>query len=553
MSNTSSLPSSAAPSKSSKNAVIARFIKFLGRVKTMIAARQLPRVAQNTCEVYLEGADKTLQAQCQRFLQTRLNLDPNQVHRFLQTPIGKSLLAWFENFFQWPHEHDSEQFLTDLLVEMAADSEGFSLISAWRHWPETLQLNLDRLLFTAKRVEGLIEATQATTETIRELSRVEASIAPPLPLVDMPDLRRVGDFEVVRSRLLLPGRQQDETYPNETPPLEVVCYAPQPWPSQPTSVIVQSHALASCPDDMEDYAYHLASYGYFVVAPQHPGSDVQQMRRMLTGEVSEVFKHSAFIDRPGDIRYVLDQLGEDVGRSWAGKLNLERVGIMGYSFGAYTALALAGATIHFEALEQACGLSVRDLNLSLLLQCQALALPRQIYSFCDPRIQAVFALDSVGSEVFGTEGLALVSVPVMLVAGSHDMVAPLVLEQIRIFQRLTGADQYLALMHGKPHIRDMQRFIRALAWDIDWSPQLVPATPSAALVEAPIAALSVAFFDQYLRPEKSDTRYLSADYGTFLSQSPYDIWLISEKSKPALNHALQAPVHFFGRHPHATH
>ncbi len=48
---------------------------------------------------------------------------------------------------------------------------------------------------------------------------------------------------------------------------------------------------------------------------------------------------------------------------------------MGQSFGAYTALALAGAKINFEQLKQDYLPQAQYLNPSLFLQCRALELP----------------------------------------------------------------------------------------------------------------------------------------------------------------------------------
>lgn len=528
------------PSKQTRNTVITSFVKFLRRVIGLLTIPKLPHVARKTCEIYLEGTNTDLQAKCRRVLQTRLRLSPKQLHHFFDTSMGALLLEWFEGFLQWPDHHNPKQALKELLQQMATDPEGLSLLSALRHCPETLQLNLDHLLLTAKRVKWLMEATQVTADTIHRLAIAETQHIPTEQFAALPDLRTVGEYEVRQSHLTLPGRRQ-ATHPEDKPrSLKVVCYEPHPWPSQPTPVIVQSHGLASSPEDVDLYACHLASYGYFVVAPQHPGSDVQQVRRMLAGNTPEVFKFSAFIDRPLDISYLLDELGQIEGRSWTDRLNLEQVGIMGYSFGAYISFALAGAALHFKGLERACGLPIRDPNLSLLLQCQALVLPQQHYPLRDTPIQAIFSLDSVGSEAFGTVGLAQIQVPVMLVVGFDDVVAPLILEQIRIFQGLKGLHQYLVLMPGKSHIRDMQRFARALDLKMDWTPQSVSSPEKVAFVDDSIKALSVAFLGQHLQPQQADTPYLSADYATYLSQPPYALWLISEKSQTALDEALRA-------------
>lgn len=133
----------------------------------------------------------------------------------------------------------------------------------------------------------------------------------------------------------------------------------------------------------------------------------------------------------------------------------------------------------------------------------------------------------------------------MLVTGSHDVAAPLVLEQIRIFQRLTVAHQYLALIDlvligGKSHLRDVRRFVETLDLEFAWSPLSALPSESSTNIEETIQALSLAFFNQYLRPSLTDCPYLNAGYGQYLSQPLYDCWLISDRAKPTLMQKLQA-------------
>jgi predicted dienelactone hydrolase len=514
--------------------------------KQLFIDQQLPLVARKACEIYLDSADVALQKQCQYALRTRIKLNPEQVHQFLHTSMGTFLLDWSRHFFHWPSHQDPHETLKTLILEMATDSEGISLLTALRYRPESLEVNLDHLLFTVKRVEWLLKTTRLMTKTVGILAEAEAH-SNVTAFDTMPDLRQPGPWTVSQTVLNLPGRPSPHTLDKQSPPLQVTCYAPQPWPDKPVPVIIQSHGLASSPAevDLYFYAYHLASHGYFVAAPQHPGSDVQQVRHMLQGKTSEVFKRSEFINRPADISYLLDQLGTE--SPWSEHLNLDQVGVMGHSFGAYTAFALAGATIQFKGLEQVCALPNLEPNLSLLLQCQALALPRQFYQLHDRRIQAVMSLDSVGSEVFGRSGLAQIHVPVMLVSGSHDVTAPLALEQLRLFRGLTTAHQYLAVICGKSHLHDVDRFIRNLDLDVAWSPTSPPPTPPTPPMDMTlpfsgetIQALSVAFFDAYLRPEQSNPAYLSAAYGQYVSRSPYQCWLISDRAKTALDEQLRA-------------
>jgi predicted dienelactone hydrolase len=536
-------PQSSATSPTSKH-LKAFIFAFFRRMKGVLEAQALPHVAHKTCEVYFGEADKTHQTKCRRLLQTRLELNPNQLLRFFHTSMGDTLLAWFQQFFHLPNptHDDKKTALKDLLVQMAADPEGLSLLSFLRRFPNAIQVNLDQFLLIAKRVEWLLNATEVTLTQVQELSAAEHT-TPPQDFTQLPDLRQFGSYGVQFSQFDLSWEPQSVEFPAVPRVVKVLCYSPEPWPDFPIPVIVQSHGLASNPEELEVYARHLASYGYFVAAPQHPGSDVQQIRRLLAGEASEVFKLSEFIDRPLDITALLDELERRNGRSLPGRLNLQQVGIMGYSFGAYTGFALAGAEIHFDKLELACGTERPEPNLSLLLQCQALGLPRQVYNLRDSRIQALLSLDSVGSEVFGPQGIAQISIPVLLMAGSHDTAAPLAFEQIRMFNWLTTSHHAIALMRGKSHIRDAQRLMNALDLQIKVSPKPTSFSTPISPFENYIKALSVAFFHTHLAQATSALPAippLSADYAAYLSQTPYDLWLISQASHSTLTQTLHS-------------
>jgi len=52
----------------------------------------------------------------------------------------------------------------------------------------------------------------------------------------------------------------------------------------------------------------LASYGYVVAAPQHPGSDKIWLQDMLQDYHADIFDVHEFINRPLDISQTIDEL-----------------------------------------------------------------------------------------------------------------------------------------------------------------------------------------------------------------------------------------------------
>jgi predicted dienelactone hydrolase len=549
------------PSKTTLKHLKMLFIQALRRTKGFLEAQKLPYVANKACSVYIGTANKAYQAKCRRLLQTRVELNPAQLHRFFHTKTGEKLLAWFERFFHLPGDRLNQHGFKDLLLQMAANPEGLSILSFLDRFPHTLQLNLDQLLLATRRVELLLKETDAIILAIRELAIAEAraeQASATMAFAESRDLRQPGPYAVKQFSLLLEKTPSTGGRSDALSCLRVECYQPDPFPTESVPVVIQSHGLASNPAELAPYAKHLASYGYFVAAPQHPGSDAEQVRNMLAGRASEVFKLTEFVDRPLDIRYLLDELAQRNASEFKSQLNLEAVGVMGDSFGAYTAFALAGAEIQFDRLEIACGTAIVDPNISLLLQCEALDLPRQTYELKDDRVQAILSMDSVGSEVFGQLGIAKIQIPTFLIAGSHDAAAPLALEQVRIFQWLTSPHHALALVQGKAHIRDMKQLFNTLDLQIKLSPQPV-SLHSNTQFEHDTKALCLAFFSQHLAPHAALST-LSASYAAYLSQPPGDLWLISQTSSAQLRQQLQTldqtlladEMTLSRRHDHAT-
>jgi predicted dienelactone hydrolase len=66
--------------------------------------------------------------------------------------------------------------------------------------------------------------------------------------------------------------------------------------------------LGSNRKTFEYLAQQLASYGFAVAVPEHPGSNSEQLRSLLAGRSDEVTQPREFIDRPLDVKYLLDEL-----------------------------------------------------------------------------------------------------------------------------------------------------------------------------------------------------------------------------------------------------
>lgn len=115
----------------------------------------------------------------------------------------------------------------------------------------------------------------------------------------------------------------------------------------PCPVIVFSHGLGGSRDGYSYLGQHWASHGYVSVHLQHIGSDTavwMGSKNMMADMNKAAMNPSNSINRPLDVRFAIDQiekLNKDDG-PLKGKLDLERIGMAGHSFGAYTTLAAVG-------------------------------------------------------------------------------------------------------------------------------------------------------------------------------------------------------------------
>ena len=115
----------------------------------------------------------------------------------------------------------------------------------------------------------------------------------------------------------------------------------------PFPVIIFSHGLGGSREGYQYLGRHWASHGYVSVHLQHIGSDQavwkNSWNKLLSLRQAAANLQNA-VNRPLDVSFAIDQL-EILNRSEGplkGRLDLDRVGVAGHSFGAYTTLAVAG-------------------------------------------------------------------------------------------------------------------------------------------------------------------------------------------------------------------
>ena len=148
-------------------------------------------------------------------------------------------------------------------------------------------------------------------------------------------------------------------------------------------VVVFSHGLYGSKDGYQPLARFWASHGYVVIQPTHPDSLREGFK-----ERAEAMR--AWDERPKQISAVIDALGT-IEEKTGGKLDRERIGVGGHSFGAHTSMLIGGAVVFPGRL------SFRDPR----VKCTLLISPQGVGGILRPdswKDYAVPALVITGSE-----------------------------------------------------------------------------------------------------------------------------------------------------------
>ncbi|MEO1347728.1 MAG: alpha/beta hydrolase [Cyanobacteria bacterium J06635_15] len=516
-------------------------------------------IVDDELAAYLDDLSPSSQQEFQRILSTPLPAlgsstfeqisDPFVLSQWLYTPMGDIFLASLGLLIQTQSGQNGQQALRAAMILAAADPAGLSLINIIRFYPTGgLRLNLPQILALSESLNVNIETTDRLVIAATQRSQAAAASEPAIDYRALPILAETGPFAVVQKSLLLHDSQRVSTgtavadrasanSSGRTYPVDL--YLPEDLNAiqGPVPVMVFSHGYGETRTDPDLIllARSLAANGYVVAVPEHIGSNRAYQDDLARGLAHESFEVMEFINRPLDIRFLLDTLEQKNETEFQGRLQLERVGLMGYSFGGYTALATAGATVDIERLHQQCDLEAEftpdTVNLALLIQCRLLeleAFPKAIQqltdgSLGDERVGLVIAFAPL-SNLFGESGMGNIQNPVIIMGGAYDVATPIALEQLTAFQWLTTPDKYFYLAENLSHTAELTRFILDLAYPR--SDIVTRFNDTERWFFSLAISLSIAHGNVYLRNDESYRPYLTAAYVETLSVDPTKLHLL---------------------------
>lgn len=203
----------------------------------------------------------------------------------------------------------------------------------------------------------------------------------------------------------------------------------------PRPVVLFSHGLGGSCRNNPYLGEHWAARGYVAVFMQHPGSDERVWRDVRPARRLAAMRDAAsaenLLRRVKDVSVVLDQLARgnaEPEHVLAGRLDLDRVGMSGHSFGARTTQAVSGQT---EVMSP---------------------------GFTDPRIRAAVPMSPSAPQRLRAgaveRAFANVRIPWLLMTGTNDT-APIgdqtVESRLAVFPALPPGDKYELVLEGAEH------------------------------------------------------------------------------------------------------
>jgi predicted dienelactone hydrolase len=276
---------------------------------------------------------------------------------------------------------------------------------------------------------------------------------------------------------------------------------------------------------------HLASHGYAVAALDFPSTSGPAIQAVIQG-TGAIPDPNDWTGQPHSVSDLIDQ----VRSRWGDRVDTDAVGVLGQSLGGFTVMALAGAPLDWEHLRQACSaLADPDrvvLNPAVIWQCQAPGKVVERRDYRDPRVRAAVAVNPVTNPIFSASSLAAVVVPLMVIAGSQDLFAPPVSQQLLPFTAIRQPESLLVLQQHGTHLSFLNGQARLPAFLFG---------PDRPLARQDLQGLSLAFFDRHLRQHQqapSLVQSAQADGGVKMGVDPLPLLLRLQLSRQQLRQLI---------------
>jgi predicted dienelactone hydrolase len=297
------------------------------------------------------------------------------------------------------------------------------------------------------------------------------------------------------------GQTADSVVKDESRQREIPLRIYLPADADSSPVVLFSHGLGGTREGCVYLGKHWSTRGYVVVFLQHPGSDDSVWKdtpiRKRMAAMQQAASSQNFVMRISDVRAVLNQLEEwnkDESHVLSGRVDMQRIGMSGHSFGAVTTQAVSGQSF-----------------------------PPGGPLFTDARIKAAIAF-SPSSPRRGEpkQAFGRVKIPWLLVTGTKDA-SPIggqtVESRMAVYPHLpAGIDKYELVLHNAEHSAFTDRALPGDKMERNENHHRV------------ILALSTAFWDTHLQNNESARKWLhGAEPRSVIEQK--DRWQLESPSQ----------------------
>ena len=461
-------------------------------------------------------------------LSRKIELNPLAIYKFTRFPIGEIVLKNIGTAVKADVNKNGFFALRGAIMQAALDEDGLTLVNMLRQFPlDTIYLETAVVLRCIEEAGQLLREKELIVAGIKQEYRGDLEQVTNTESIYKRDLSALGPFTWKKETLEFQN-------PNRPTSSAFDLYLPQSNQEVNAhfATIVISHGLASNRGSFAYLAEHLASQGFAVAIPEHIGTESEQFQKIFSG-LAKPPEATNLINRPLDLKYLLDKLEQEsaTNEQLKGKLDLGKVGVLGQSFGGYTALAVGGAQHNRAKLEQECAGNQHDnvfFDMSALIQCRVNELPQEDYQLQDERIKAILAINPLSNKIFGKEGLEKIQLPTMIISGVNDIITPPVQEQIYPFAWLTTPNKYLVLVEAGTHFSFLSKGKGVLP---------IPSGfigPEPELAFPALKALSTAFFKTYIAAQSEYAIYLDSTYIQSLNSQPFEFSVVESLTEAQL-------------------
>lgn len=286
----------------------------------------------------------------------------------------------------------------------------------------------------------------------------------------------------------------------------MIVYYPKDGNAYP--LVIMSHGAMGNRQAMIYQARHLATHGYVVICPEHVASSFNKGkyyrskaggRKSISESLQIILRDpDAVLQRPRDISFAIDQavIWNMNHKLLAGKIDAEKVAVMGHSYGAYTTLVACGARPILDYLEPPVEPGkgfAQDLS--------------------DPRVIFGFAMSPQGPQslYFNKDSFKSVNRPLICLSGTKDAQQGIdgkkmpPESRLEIFDLLTSGGKYFLWLENADHLSFAHHKTTAYF-------------PSKARkdVQRITKAMMVVSADYYLKQDVAAKKYLTEEYAKSL-------------------------------------